>query len=213
MKPRDVTGIDDECTVIQLNTTNHKAHCLGKKSTAQVTGTYSLGWVELMYSGGDPYNTHCEQNERHSRIYFFCDQYAGNGDPQFVEENRGDNYCYYLFNWPTIHLCPYSIEPGWVIIIILVCLLAIWVVVMMIGFVIKRFILGAKGLEQIPFIWYFKEFGELEADGCDLVCRCNRGHQEIPMTAIGKQTHVPSGLAETESESEDENKDEDLIPM
>ena len=35
------------------------------------------------------------------------------GTPEFIEENRDDNYCYYLFNWPTSHICNDSVptEP------------------------------------------------------------------------------------------------------
>ena len=42
------------------------------------------------------------------------------GTPQFIEENNDDNYCYYLFNWPTSNICPVPpipFDPGWIVII------------------------------------------------------------------------------------------------
>ena len=36
-----------------------------------------LGWVELTYSGGDKYTSHCGSEGRVSRIFFFCDSSAG----------------------------------------------------------------------------------------------------------------------------------------
>ena len=38
------------------------------------------------------------------------------------------------------------------------------------GMLFKRFILGAKGWEQIPFLDWFKEFGNLEAVSYALPC-------------------------------------------
>ena len=61
---------------------------------------------------------------------------------------------------------------------------------MVIGFLYKRFLMGAKGWEQVPLLGIYRDFGNLEAvsttsslvwcalhlsllpqDGCDLVCR------------------------------------------
>ena len=39
----------------------------------------------------------------------------------------------------------------------------VWLLAMIGGFLFKRFIQGAKGLEQIPLVNFFKEFGNLEA--------------------------------------------------
>ena len=42
-------------------------------------------------------------------------------------------------------------------------LAGIWLIAMLIGFVYLRFVVGAKGYEQIPFYTYYQEFGNLEA--------------------------------------------------
>ena len=45
----------------------------------------------------------------------------------------------------------------------LACLVVIWMIAMGIGFLYKRFIVGAKGWEQVPLLKYYREFGNLEA--------------------------------------------------
>lgn len=43
------------------------------------------------------------------------------------------------------------------------CLIASWVVAMVLGLLYKRFLVGAKGWEQVPLIGWYREFGNLEA--------------------------------------------------
>ena len=45
----------------------------------------------------------------------------------------------------------------------LIVLVALWGVAMLIGILVKRFAMGAKGWEQIPLLSWYKLFGELEA--------------------------------------------------
>ena len=42
-------------------------------------------------------------------------------------------------------------------------LVFVWLVAMVIGFLYKRFIVGAKGWEQVPLLSIYREFGNLEA--------------------------------------------------
>lgn len=42
-------------------------------------------------------------------------------------------------------------------------LVFVWLVAMVIGFLYKRFIVGAKGWEQVPLLSLYREFGNLEA--------------------------------------------------
>ena len=46
------------------------------------------------------------------------------------------------------------------------CIVLIWIVAMTIGTIYKRMFLGSKGFEQIPFIGFYREFGNLEAVNC-----------------------------------------------
>ena len=42
-------------------------------------------------------------------------------------------------------------------------LVFVWLVAMVTGFLYKRFIVGAKGWEQVPLLSIYREFGNLEA--------------------------------------------------
>ena len=50
-------------------------------------------------------------------------------------------------------------------------LLGLWLIATVVGFLYKRFLVGAKGWEQVPCISLYRECGNLMADGCDYACR------------------------------------------
>ena len=47
-------------------------------------------------------------------------------------------------------------------------LVGLWVAAMIVGVLYKRFLLGAKGWEQVPFIDWYREFGNLQAVSCEM---------------------------------------------
>lgn len=49
------------------------------------------------------------------------------------------------------------------------CLVGVCLIAMVIGFVYKRFYMGAKGWEQIPMLSYFKDFGSLQAVSATII--------------------------------------------
>ena len=49
-------------------------------------------------------------------------------------------------------------------------MLGIWLIAMIAGFLYLRFVVGAKGNEQIPFYSYYQEFGNLEAVSDHTIC-------------------------------------------
>ena len=44
----------------------------------------------------------------------------------------------------------------------MIILAFLWGVAMLVGILLKRIVLGAKGWEQIPFLRWYQLFGELE---------------------------------------------------
>jgi cation-dependent mannose-6-phosphate receptor len=86
-------------------------------------------------------------------------------------------------------------------------LVVLWIIAMIVGTIYKRFFLGAKGYEQIPLINFYREFGNLEADGCDLVFRSSNS---VPPSKY--KAPAPPFSAETDEET-DEEKDDNLLPM
>ena len=96
--------------VIQLNSTNPAKGtgiCLGKKDGAQLTDTLSLGWIELTYSNGAPYGSHCKGEGRVSRIFFFCDSAAGD-----VSGPSNTPHVGVLCQWPAHHECMLHSDQG-----------------------------------------------------------------------------------------------------
>lgn len=49
------------------------------------------------------------------------------------------------------------------------CVAGLWIIAMVVGFLYKRFILGAKGWDQFPGLKYYQEFGNLEAVSWNLM--------------------------------------------
>lgn len=200
----DVDDDHPDCAVVQYETDeNRKARCAGKVNTAQIARSGDGVWIELTYTGGDNYTSHCDKRARMTRLAFLCDpNINGKGKVEFLEENNIDQVCYYLFNIVGRAVCGYQLSPGDIICIIAACLIVSWVVGMVLGLLYKRFLLGAKGWEQVPLIGWYREFGNLEADGCDLVCR-----SKLRRIVEYKE---PTFGAETDSEDE---KDDNLLPM
>ncbi|XP_011409630.1 PREDICTED: cation-dependent mannose-6-phosphate receptor-like [Amphimedon queenslandica] len=203
------------CGIVQYEHYTHKngtietrRYCIGLLSKSQVTETNDHVWVELTYSGGDRYGSHCNGENRKGRLVFICDPLiTGMGKFEFLEENRDDDLCYYLFTIASSQVCGNSITVGDVILILMSCLVVIWLILMLIGFLYKRFFLGSKGYEQIPLIDCYRGFGNLEADGCDFVCR-SKG--STPPSQY--KPPAPPFSAETDEET-DEEKDDNLLPM
>ena len=57
--------------------------------------------------------------------------------------------------------------PPYSVILRFACLVVVWAVAMLIGFLYKRFVAGAKGWEQVPLINFYRSFGNLEAVSID----------------------------------------------
>jgi cation-dependent mannose-6-phosphate receptor len=204
----DVEGDTPGCAVTQTDSTNisSRTFCIGKTTQAQVARSADGAWIELTYAGGDNYNSHCQLGTRTARIVFLCDpDIKGQGQVDFLEENNQDAICYYLFSLASEEVCgiePGQLSAGAIILIILASVVGLWGVAMVLGFLYKRFLLGAKGWEQVPCVSLYREFGNLSADGCDYVCRSR------PKAVIEyKEPTFGAG-----SDSDDE-KDDNLLPM
>lgn len=204
----DVDKDSPGCAVKQTDYANSTSHsfCIGKTTQAQVARTADGTWIELTYSEGDNYHSHCGLGSRTARIVFLCDpRVKGQGHVDFLEENNKDAICYYLFSLVSEEVCgivPGQLSAGDIILIILACLVGLWAVVMVLGCLYKRVVAGAKGWEQVPCISLYREFGNISADGCDFVCRSR------PRTIV-EYKEPTFGAA---SDSEDE-KDDNLLPM
>lgn len=179
------------------------------KHTEVMSGT---NWIYLEYEGGSGYNSHCQGEARRTVIMINCDPGETEGNLRWLEENRnksGD--CYYLFELEHSGACskaPVSndlgLSPGSIICITIGSVIGAYLVF---GILFMRFVRGAKGYNQIPNYEFWRDFGSLQADGCDLICRCSRSRYKEAKPYHGIGDH------QIESANDGEDLDEHLLPM
>lgn len=166
-------------------------------------------YIMLEYHGGEHYHSHCNNTRKKAIVMFICDQSALEGHGQVIEENNiGQDGCYYLFEYTTNLVCS-SQEPriaglsmGSVLVIVFFTLVAVYLLV---GFLYQRFVVGAKGMEQIPNYGFWQDFGNLQADGCGLICRSGSKPDARMYKGIGDD--------QLQNEEEEDNTDDHLLPM
>lgn len=202
---------DDDvgATQIEVDSSGHrvKKFIVGKISNVQIMA--GTNWVLLEYYDGDSYKSHCNGSSRQATIMIICDENGSSDNPKLrvIEENRNKySDCYYLFELS--HNCVCHKEPfmtvglstGSIIVIVFLCAVFAYLVG---GFMYMRFVLGAKGYEQIPNYGFWQDFGNLLSDGCNLVCRS--GNQGQPKTY--------KGIGDDQLQDDDDERDEHLLPM
>lgn len=163
-------------------------------------------WLILEYLDGQPYNSHCGYEPRRARVMFNCDSSVTIGEEVlevFEEENNKTKECFYLFEMKTSVVCPKPSSPslsiGSILVIVFVCVLFLYLIL---GCAYMRFVLHAKGKEQCPNYSFWQDFGNLQADGCNLVCRSK--------TSSGSRSY--KGIGDDQLEGE-EDRDDHLLPM
>ncbi|XP_078143056.1 cation-dependent mannose-6-phosphate receptor isoform X2 [Centroberyx gerrardi] len=159
----------------------------------------------LMYRNGDSYDAHCSKETRKAIVMIYCNRKTDMSQLEVILEDRErDQECFYLFELDSSAVCPalppQQLSTGSIILIIGVCLLAVYLIG---GFLYQRLVVGAKGMEQFPNYAFWVEVGNLTADGCDFVCR-SRSREEAP---------TYRGVATEPLEDEPEERDDHLLPM
>lgn len=182
--------------------TPKKVTVIGLYNSTQAIG--GSDWVMLIYRNGDAYDGHCSKEMRKAIVMISCNRKIDQGLLEVVLEDRERvQDCFYLFELDSSSVCPAlpsQLSPGTIIIIICLCLLAVYLIG---GFLYQRLVVGAKGMEQIPNYAFWVEVGNLTADGCDFVCR-SRNREEAP---------AYRGVSAEPLEEEPEERDDHLLPM
>jgi len=202
------SALSDDATsdIGVLQTTKDGTKTVGKYSSAEIK--IGTNWMLLEYNGGDNYGTHCGKEERRANIFITCNKKQTNGIARVVEENTNRTAnCYYLFEIEHALACQIeksSLGTGTVIFIILLVLIAVYLVG---GFLFQRYFAGAKGIEQIPHLSFWRKTGNFLADGCDIVCRCGGG--------VEPEARQYRGIGGDDVHEEDitVEHDENLLPM
>ncbi|KAK3099725.1 hypothetical protein FSP39_008598 [Pinctada imbricata] len=195
-----------DVAVVQVNVTNRSdIHIIGKlTNTKLIEGT---DWLLLEYRDGDQYGHHCGTENRRATIMITCDSSVKIGEEVvrvFEEETDRNSECYYLFEMASSAVCPasklitVSLSVGTILVIVFFSVTALYIIL---GFIYNRFVLHAKGKDQIPNYEFWQDFGNLQADGCDLICRTRR-----------RQERSYKGVGDDQLTEEDE-RDEHLLPM
>ncbi|XP_076451941.1 cation-dependent mannose-6-phosphate receptor-like [Babylonia areolata] len=199
-------GVASEGVVQSKINDDKYRHVIGRyTSTGIMSGT---DWIYLEYTNGDSYGSanHCQKAERKAVILFTCDPHASDSTEMRMLEEQTDvkTGCYYLFEMGRPEVCENApsgsfLSIGSIILIVFFCVAAVYLVA---GALYQRFVLGAKGIEQIPNYEFWKDFGNLQADGCDFVCRSRDARRSSPYKGLGD-----------DQLDEPEERDDNLLPM
>ncbi|XP_043935596.1 cation-dependent mannose-6-phosphate receptor [Protopterus annectens] len=161
-------------------------------------------WIMLVYKQGDKYNNHCSKEERTAMVMISCLTGTLGKNFHFIGEERGkEKNCFYLFEMDSSIACPKvdsHLSLGSILLIVFFSLVAVYIIV---GFLYQRLVVGAKGMEQYPNYSFWKDLGNLTADGCDFVCRSKPRNEPAAYRGIGDDQ-----LGE-----ETEERDDHLLPM
>lgn len=150
---------------------------LGQLNATTLVG--APGWTLVTYRNGDRYNGSCENWTREVQFVVLCSPDVHHGSLQIATSGRpGETNCSYLFVVSSSVACSKEkheqhhrgLSGGAVF-----CILFFTVAggYLLLGFMYKRIVVGAKGLEQIPNYSFWKDCGNLQADGCNFICRCH----------------------------------------
>ncbi|XP_013385262.1 cation-dependent mannose-6-phosphate receptor [Lingula anatina] len=197
----------DNVGVVQVKVKDKHKHRIGFYNDSHLTG--GTDWISLEYRGGENYGTHCTHENKKAIIMIVCDPNDSEGHGKVVEENnQKTDECYYLFEYSHSAVCTevpsfqllQGLSAGSVIIIIFISLMALYCIV---GLLYQRFVRGAKGMEQIPNYAFWQDFGNLQADGCDLVCRSGQRFS----------SRAYKGIGDDQLGDDEQDIDDHLLPM
>ncbi|KAK6177507.1 hypothetical protein SNE40_015597 [Patella caerulea] len=203
---RDAVDGYENVGVLQEGLIDKKIHKIGFYNATQIMS--GNDWVMVEYWHGEEYHNHCNNEQRKAIIIIICDPSADDESGvdilEEAREKKGD--CYYLFEISHKAVCGIkssskALSFGSIVLIIFASVIALY---LFLGFLYQRFVLQAKGMEQIPNYSFWQDFGNLQADGCNLVCRSMSSRNSAPYKGIGD---------EQLEEDLDRERDDHLLPM
>ncbi|CAL1268428.1 unnamed protein product [Larinioides sclopetarius] len=200
-----IEGSEPHVAAMQF-TKDNKSFPLGMNNNVNIMG--GTDWILLSYFGGSKYSHHCNGTDRVTQIMIVCDPDVLKGKLEILEERKSNEHsnCYYLFELnsnvscavKTSEVVPNKLSSGSVFCILFFTVVSVYLIC---GFLYKRIVIGAKGLEQIPNYSFWRDFGNLQADGCDYICRW--GPRQESQAYRGIDDHLKI----------DEDRDDQLLNM
>ncbi|XP_056385135.1 cation-dependent mannose-6-phosphate receptor [Hyla sarda] len=188
--------------LVQNDTKASKTTVIGRiDETHIINGT---DWILLIYKNGEKYDSHCGSEPRKAMIMISCNKNTlADGFTIISEEKDKNKECFYLFEMDSSVACPIEeshLSVGSILLIVFAVLVGLYIIG---GFLYQRFVVGAKGMDQFPNITFWRELGNLVADGCDFVCRSQPRSSETAYRGVGDD-HLGE---------EPEERDDHLLPM
>ncbi|BFZ23465.1 hypothetical protein BsWGS_26504 [Bradybaena similaris] len=207
----NVADDNKDVAIQQIQTDNDKSKAPEVNNVGSLKDTHitvGTDWIMLEYRGGEVYKSHCNGEAKRALIMITCDPNIDDNQAQMVfmkEENTKTEQCYYLFEMKHQAVCPTlsggrSLSVGTILLIVFFSVLGVY---LLIGFLYARLVLRAKGIEQIPNYEFWKDFGNLQADGCDFVFR----------TKDRRRRDHFGGIGDDQLESAEDIRDDNLLPM
>lgn len=182
-----------------------ECNVIGRYNASMVLG--NDGWILLKYYSGDNVSIGGNMTiEARTQIMITCDPDDHSGTLRTVEAKMdGPNTdLFYWFELKTELICKKpGLSAGSILCILFFTSAGIY---FLFGFLYSRFIVGAQGLEQIPNYSFWKNFGKLQAEGCDFACRCGERQEAKMYRGIGENN-------EDRDRSGRDDRDDHLLPM
>uniref|UniRef100_A0A2D4KZI4 Cation-dependent mannose-6-phosphate receptor n=1 Tax=Micrurus paraensis TaxID=1970185 RepID=A0A2D4KZI4_9SAUR len=194
--------------LVQISKTDNEQKVIGRiNETHLANGT---SWILLIYQGGDPYGSHCTQEDRKALVMIICNRTTlATGFTMVAEEREKIKQCSYVFELESSLACPPEelhhnvhrhLSIGSILLITFSSLIAVYIIG---GFLYQRLVVGAKGMEQFPHFAFWQDLGNLVADGCDFMCRSRPQNVSAAYRGVG----------DDQLREESEEQDDHLLPM
>uniref|UniRef100_A0A1B6EAI0 MRH domain-containing protein n=1 Tax=Clastoptera arizonana TaxID=38151 RepID=A0A1B6EAI0_9HEMI len=166
-------------SAIKTKVTDSKSSIvIGRYNDTHIGGSIDEGMVLLSYGSGDKYTEAgpCLNSSWKTTLVITCTK--GVNELFFVGDDDTE-HCVTVLHLQTQVLCPPVPPPGLgngsVFCLLILTGVLIYLTV---GIAYRRVMTGAQGLEQIPHYQFWRDLGNLQADGCDLVCRRKFSNRE-----------------------------------
>ncbi|KAK3891183.1 hypothetical protein Pcinc_004902 [Petrolisthes cinctipes] len=162
--------MDSRPNVTLVQSENSKPISLGLSNRTVVRSEEY--WMMLTFLGGDNFTNECGNESRKAHVLIICDHKKKTPSMSVMNDDLGTMNCSPSFIVRHRVVCTQKGLGGWTIFFIIV--MVTFGGYFIFGFLYLRLVKGAKGVEQIPNRTFWFRVGNMMADGCGAVFRCDR---------------------------------------
>lgn len=167
----DVDKTHRNVSIIQTDTTERK-FVLGYNN--KTLASRNRDWLMVTFLGGDKFEQACNKTMMQSHILFICDHHQNKVEIHTLNDYQQTLSCALMFIVRHSCVCAVSKEGLGAGAIFFILILVAFGAYFTFGFFYLRLVRGAKGVEQIPNRVFWFKIGNMLADGCGAVFRCDR---------------------------------------